>query len=62
MVGTRHMRNILSLHIISCELLLLRIGSSPADCYWTFLTPNGYIYEVSQQLDDCLHEQSWTAV
>ena len=58
----RHLRNILSLHIISSELLLLRIGLNAEECYWTFFTPNGYIYEVSQDLNDCLKEQSWTGV
>ena len=39
LVGARHLRNILSLNVISRDLLLVRFGPSENESYWSFLTP-----------------------
>lgn len=51
-VGERHLRNILSMHVISEELLLVRFGRGCADrdSYWTLLTFNGQTVELSHDL------------
>ena len=51
LVGARHLRHILSIHVISRSLLLVKLGSKNevaddyddlgGSSYWTFITING---------------------
>ena len=54
LVGTRHLRNIISLHMVSQKLLLLRLGKSKKNSYWTFIKLNGQIHEVGHDLEEKL--------
>ena len=42
-VGARHLTNILSVHTISNQLLLMRFGESYEDSYWSIINYEGFI-------------------
>ena len=61
-VGARHLINILSLHMISPKLMLVRFGESLERSYWSLLTTNGHNARVSPDLSQKLKEKNWTRI
>ena len=43
MVGARHLRNIISLNIVSTYVLLVRFGTSEKNSYFTLISQDGYL-------------------
>lgn len=41
LVGPRHLKNILSLHVASRNLFLIRFGRKVEDSYWSFVSLDG---------------------
>ena len=62
LVGARHLRNILSMHVVAGHLLLIRFGQSFDDSYWSYLTPNGNIVEIGHDLNKRLSRLPWSNV
>ena len=59
MVGARHLRNIISLNVISRDLLLVRFGSTYANSYWTLINQNGDLMVMPPELSKALHSEQW---
>ena len=57
LVGSRHLRDILSLNVVSRNLLLLQIGKGTgnSDSYWSFVTLDGRLNEMNNDLFEQLN-------
>ena len=67
LVGARHLRNLLELVVISKDLMLMRLGTSYENSYWTMIDQQGRLVEMDSSLSATLHHDNgqrtvWTKV
>ena len=58
-VGVRHLNNILSVHVISKDILFARFGASMTKSYWGMIRPDGSLMNIEPELSNILHSNAW---